>query len=224
MEDFHHASKRAVCPITCAPSTSARASIQARVPRHLAQQPHAGDRRSDGPTASRSRCSNRARSCSISPTRQIASAARPARARRRQRAAVLANGRAWADVRPGQSLPHLRRPRRWVRRSTAAPTTVNRLFGVMNTRPGESTNISPAPTRSPTDELWARETRSLPKSPVRAKALGACKQRKRRAYVRALRRRGREAEGGGLLNRYRVVKPYRGFESLRLRQRPQVIS
>src|SRR6266446_5120399 len=28
---------------------------------------------------------------------------------------------------------------------------------------------------------------------------------------------GREAEGGGLLNRYRVVKPYRGFESLRLR-------
>jgi hypothetical protein len=33
-------------------------------------------------------------------------------------------------------------------------------------------------------------------------------------------RRGREAEGGGLLNRYRVVKPYRGFESLRLRQRP----
>ena len=32
------------------------------------------------------------------------------------------------------------------------------------------------------------------------------------------RRCGREAEGGGLLNRYRVVKPYRGFESLRLRQ------
>lgn len=29
---------------------------------------------------------------------------------------------------------------------------------------------------------------------------------------------GRVAEGGGLLNRYRVVKPYRGFESLRLRQ------
>src|SRR5260370_16055916 len=28
---------------------------------------------------------------------------------------------------------------------------------------------------------------------------------------------GREAEGGGLLNRYRVVKPYPGFESLRLR-------
>jgi hypothetical protein len=33
-----------------------------------------------------------------------------------------------------------------------------------------------------------------------------------------VRRRGRVAEGGGLLNRYRVVKPYRGFESLRLRQ------
>src|SRR3569623_761288 len=32
-----------------------------------------------------------------------------------------------------------------------------------------------------------------------------------------LRSGGREAEGGGLLNRYRVVKPYRGFESLPLR-------
>jgi hypothetical protein len=42
-----------------------------------------------------------------------------------------------------------------------------------------------------------------------------------RAYSTAherQRRCGREAEGGGLLNRYRVVKPYRGFESLRLRQ------
>jgi hypothetical protein len=36
--------------------------------------------------------------------------------------------------------------------------------------------------------------------------------------IRMPRRRGRAAEGGGLLNRYRVVKPYRGFESLRLRQ------
>ena len=26
------------------------------------------------------------------------------------------------------------------------------------------------------------------------------------------------AEGGGLLNRYTALKPYRGFESLRLRQ------
>ncbi len=32
------------------------------------------------------------------------------------------------------------------------------------------------------------------------------------------RRRGRVAEGGGLLNRYTLVKAYRGFESLRLRQ------
>ena len=31
------------------------------------------------------------------------------------------------------------------------------------------------------------------------------------------------AEGGGLLNRYRVVKPYRGFESLRLRHRSLAI-
>ena len=33
----------------------------------------------------------------------------------------------------------------------------------------------------------------------------------------ARRRRGREAEGGGLLNRYTLVKAYRGFESLRFR-------
>jgi hypothetical protein len=31
-------------------------------------------------------------------------------------------------------------------------------------------------------------------------------------------RRGRVAEGGGLLNRYTGFNPYRGFESLRLRQ------
>jgi hypothetical protein len=37
-------------------------------------------------------------------------------------------------------------------------------------------------------------------------------------HMRDIRRCGRVAEGGGLLNRYRVVKPYRGFESLRLRQ------
>ena len=30
-------------------------------------------------------------------------------------------------------------------------------------------------------------------------------------------RRGRVAEGGGLLNRYTIVKSYPGFESLRLR-------
>ena len=44
----------------------------------------------------------------------------------------------------------------------------------------------------------------------------ACGRPRRRAYRRCWRR-GRVAEGGGLLNRYRVVKPYRGFESLRLR-------
>src|SRR3984957_7456117 len=46
----------------------------------------------------------------------------------------------------------------------------------------------------------------------------ACGSRLRRAY-RPDRSCGRVAEGGGLLNRYRVVKPYRGFESLRLRQK-----
>src|SRR5450432_3783890 len=45
----------------------------------------------------------------------------------------------------------------------------------------------------------------------------ACGSPSRRAY-RPQRSCGRVAEGGGLLNRYRVVKPYRGFESLRLRQ------
>jgi hypothetical protein len=44
----------------------------------------------------------------------------------------------------------------------------------------------------------------------------ACGSPRRQAY-RPCWRRGRVAEGGGLLNRYRVVKPYRGFESLRLR-------
>ena len=53
-----------------------------------------------------------------------------------------------------------------------------------------------------------------PESPKSA----ACGSPPRRAY-RPYRRRGRVAEGGGLLNRYRVVKPYRGFESLRLRQK-----
>jgi hypothetical protein len=46
--------------------------------------------------------------------------------------------------------------------------------------------------------------------------IAACGSPLRRAY-RPCWRRGRVAEGGGLLNRYRVVKPYRGFESLRLR-------
>ena len=36
-------------------------------------------------------------------------------------------------------------------------------------------------------------------------------------HIDRQRRRGRVAEGGGLLNRYRLVKAYRGFESLRLR-------
>src|SRR6185369_12715666 len=45
----------------------------------------------------------------------------------------------------------------------------------------------------------------------------ACGWPPRQAYPRSWSC-GRVAEGGGLLNRYRVVKPYRGFESLRLRQ------
>src|SRR4051794_10982297 len=38
------------------------------------------------------------------------------------------------------------------------------------------------------------------------------------------RRRGREAEGGGLLNRYTGFNPYRGLESLRLRQLIETIT
>src|SRR3954470_21064917 len=56
---------------------------------------------------------------------------------------------------------------------------------------------------SPANEICQPETRACGWSP-------------RRAYP-AFRSCGRVAEGGGLLNRYRVVKPYRGFESLRLR-------
>ena len=36
-----------------------------------------------------------------------------------------------------------------------------------------------------------------------------------------VRRGGRVAEGGGLLNRYRDLNPYRGFESHPLRHFPQ---
>src|ERR1700737_1218260 len=53
-------------------------------------------------------------------------------------------------------------------------------------------------------------------SRARNLALAACH---RVGHIEPCRRCGRVAEGGGLLNRYRVVKPYRGFESLRLRQR-----
>jgi hypothetical protein len=59
---------------------------------------------------------------------------------------------------------------------------------------------------------------SIPSLEFGDRKSAACGWRPRRAY-RPYRRCGRVAEGGGLLNRYRVVKPYRGFESLRLRQR-----
>ena len=51
--------------------------------------------------------------------------------------------------------------------------------------------------------------------------LSALAAHRRVGHIGLDRRRGRVAEGGGLLNRYRVVKPYRGFESLRLRQPSQ---
>ena len=58
---------------------------------------------------------------------------------------------------------------------------------------------------------------SLNRSEFAGPKSAACGSPPRRAY-RPYRRCGRVAEGGGLLNRYRVVKPYRGFESLRLRK------
>ena len=58
----------------------------------------------------------------------------------------------------------------------------------------------------------------MPRVHVKAHRIAACGLPPRQAY-RPCWRRGRVAEGGGLLNRYRVVKPYRGFESLRLRHR-----
>ena len=65
-----------------------------------------------------------------------------------------------------------------------------------------------------------RGSQPPPESLNRSESAGlksaACGSPPCRAY-RPYRRCGRVAEGGGLLNRYRVVKPYRGFESLRLR-------
>jgi hypothetical protein len=61
-------------------------------------------------------------------------------------------------------------------------------------------------------DLWSAAVWHVPRTV-------ACNAGMRRAYLAARGRRGREAEGGGLLNRYRVVKLYRGFESLRLRHK-----
>lgn len=69
--------------------------------------------------------------------------------------------------------------------------------------------------RSIEPRRFSLESLNSRKSPCLKSA--ACGTPPRRAY-RPCWRRGRVAEGGGLLNRYRVVKPYRGFESLRLRQ------
>jgi hypothetical protein len=65
-------------------------------------------------------------------------------------------------------------------------------------------------------ESSIRAPESINGSDFGSEASAACGTPPRRAY-RPQRSCGRVAEGGGLLNRYRVVKPYRGFESLRLR-------
>src|SRR5260221_6538308 len=66
------------------------------------------------------------------------------------------------------------------------------------------------------ESLNAGVQESLNGSELGSRQSVACGLPLRRAY-RPQRSCGRVAEGGGLLNRYRVVKPYRGFESLRLR-------
>ena len=88
---------------------------------------------------------------------------------------------------------------------------------------GTNPNVSATPAELQTGEMQAPCPASRRHSRAQAQRSRcnlrnpACEPRPCRAY-RAHRRRGRVAEGGGLLNRYRVVKPYRGFESLRLRQ------
>src|SRR5690349_14717468 len=67
------------------------------------------------------------------------------------------------------------------------------------------------------DARTAAIPRCLPAALPRSRSSAACGPRLPRAYPRYWRC-GRVAEGGGLLNRYRLVKAYRGFESLRLRQ------
>jgi hypothetical protein len=100
-----------------------------------------------------------------------------------------------------ESAPHLRR----ARNTSVAGTLRRRGFD-----PRAPSRIDQfRPIASGRSRLNSGESGSLKSA--------ACGTPPCRAY-RPCWRRGRVAEGGGLLNRYRVVKPYRGFESLRLRQ------
>jgi hypothetical protein len=109
--------------------------------------------------------------------------------------------------------------------------TMKQLAWVKNPKP--TLPDSAAPVATPADQTRGAEVAaSAPKarfessigapesingSDFGSRASAACGTPPRRAYP-PQRSCGRVAEGGGLLNRYRVVKPYRGFESLRLRQ------
>ena len=127
--------KSAVCRIRCMASTSAQASSSSRP--FSPSRPTTACRRSSirtDPTASRFRCSSRARSCSISPTRRAASAAR--RRASEWRSASGCSGR-WAvsgrwPARPiiSASTPSEKIPYAIDRYTDE----VNRLFGVMNRR------------------------------------------------------------------------------------------
>jgi hypothetical protein len=82
---------------------------------------------------------------------------------------------------------------------------------------GTHANSGPVPEITQAGSGGARAGRGE----LRDLLICACGPAFGRAY-RPDRRRGRVAEGGGLLNRYRLVKVYRGFESLRLRQKASI--
>jgi hypothetical protein len=106
---------------------------------------------------------------------------------------------------------------RGIRSAKAAEVGASLYRGIEWRRPMAAKACLPANPGGPGRNAHYLETlfRGQPGGPKSA----ACGTPPRRAY-RPCWRRGRVAEGGGLLNRYRVVKPYRGFESLRLRQSP----
>ena len=118
-------------PVNIAP----RRPVQAGIPDDLAQQPHAGDRRS-GRAGRRADLGLRVRrhpAISRAQDRKVLSGRR-ARARRGRPVAVLADGRPRPDGGAGASLPASMRRRSSRTPSTATPTRCNRLYGVMNKR------------------------------------------------------------------------------------------
>ena len=113
----------------------ARRAVQAGVPENLAEQPHAGDRRSGraGRAADLGLRVRRDPAISRPQDREILSARR-ARARRGRRVAVLADGRARAEGRAGATTSAAMRREKLPYAIDRYGNEVNRLYGVMNTR------------------------------------------------------------------------------------------